>query len=157
MSRPHPLMTVPAARMARLLALLLVLLALAWPLAAGATAMDRDTLADPAQEAAARSLMNEIRCLVCQGESIADSNADYAADLRRLVRERVAAGDTPQQVRDYMVARYGDSILLKPPVKPVTWVLWAAPALFLGAGLLLALRLFRQARPGKDDAPEARS
>ncbi|MEX6724723.1 cytochrome c-type biogenesis protein [Parapedomonas caeni] len=137
--------------------LLTLLLALAWPLAAGATAMDRDTLADPAQEATARALMTEIRCLVCQGESIADSNADYAADLRRLVRERVAAGDTPQQVRAFLVARYGDSILLKPPVKPATWALWAAPALFLGVGLLLALRLFRQARPRAGDAGEDRA
>lgn len=119
---------------------------LMWP-AVALAAFDSETLADPQQEATARSIMTEVRCLVCQGESIADSNADYAADLRRLVRERVAAGDEPQEVKAYLVSRYGDWVLLQPPVKPETYLLWAAPVLFLGLGLLLVWRIFRRAEP----------
>lgn len=119
---------------------------LMWPTLALA-AFDAEVLEDPRQEAIARSIMTEVRCLVCAGESIADSNADYAADLRRLVRERVAAGDEPQEVKAYLVSRYGDWVLLQPPVKPATYLLWAAPVLFLGVGLLLVWRLFRQAKP----------
>lgn len=126
------------------LALLVALLM--WPVVAMA-AFDSETLPDPRQEAMARSIMTEVRCLVCQGESIADSNADYAADLRRLVRERVAAGDDPQEVKAYLVSRYGDWVLLQPPVKPETYLLWAAPVLFLGLGLLLVWRIFRRAKP----------
>ncbi|HEY4547759.1 MAG TPA: cytochrome c-type biogenesis protein [Pedomonas sp.] len=126
------------------LALLVALLM--WPAVAMA-AFDSETLPDPGQEAMARSIMTEVRCLVCQGESIADSNADYAADLRRLVRERVAAGDDPQEVKAYLVSRYGDWVLLQPPVKPETYLLWAAPVLFLGLGLLLVWRIFRRAKP----------
>jgi len=125
----------------RRLALLVGLLL--WPAVAFA-AFDAETLPDPKQEAVAQAIMVEVRCLVCQGESIAESNADYAADLRRLVRERVAAGDSPKEVKAYLVSRYGDWVLLKPPVKPETYVLWAAPVLFLGLGLLLVWRIFRR-------------
>lgn len=128
----------------RRFALLVVLLM--WPALAMA-AFDSETLPDPRQEAMAREIMTEVRCLVCQGESIADSNADYAADLRRLVRERVAAGDDAQEVKAYLVSRYGDWVLLQPPVKPATYLLWAAPVLFLGLGLLLVWRIFRKAKP----------
>ncbi|MGK2286967.1 cytochrome c-type biogenesis protein [Pedomonas sp. V897] len=128
----------------RRLALFLGLLL--WPAMAFA-AFDAETLPDPRQEEMARAIMTEVRCLVCQGESIAESNADYAADLRRLVRERVAAGDSPEDVKAYLVSRYGDWVLLKPPVKPETYVLWAAPALFLGLGLLLVWRIFRRRSP----------
>lgn len=131
----------------RLIALLAGLLL--WPMLALA-AFDAETLPDPQQEATARALMAEVKCLVCQGESIAESNADYAADLRRLVRERVAAGDSPEQVRAYLVERYGDWVLLKPPVKPETYLLWAAPLLFLAAGGVAAWRMFRRTRLKED-------
>lgn len=127
-------------RFALLVALLM------WPALAMA-AFDSETLPDPRQEALAREIMVEVRCLVCAGESIADSNADYAADLRRLVRERVAAGDDEQEVKGYLVSRYGDWVLLQPPVKPATYLLWAAPVLFLGLGMLLVWRIFRKAEP----------
>jgi len=94
-------------------------------------AVDEKPLADPAKEAMARALMKEIRCLVCQNQSIEDSNADLAKDLRLLVRERVALGDTPENVRAYLVDRYGDWVLLEPPVNQMTLLLWASPFLFL--------------------------
>jgi len=94
-------------------------------------AVDEKPLEDPAKEAIARALMKEIRCLVCQNQSIEDSNADLAKDLRALVRERVALGDTPENVRAYLVDRYGDWVLLEPPVNQMTLLLWASPFLFL--------------------------
>ena len=75
-----------------------------------------------------------MRCLVCQGESIDESSATLAADLRQLVREQIAAGKSDQQIKDFLVARYGDFILMKPPVQADTWLLWLAPFLVLGAG-----------------------
>lgn len=95
-------------------------------------AVDEKPIDDPAKEAIARELMKEIRCLVCQNQSIEDSNAELAKDLRMIVRERVAIGDTPENVRAYLVDRYGDWVLLEPPVKKSTWLLWASPFLFLG-------------------------
>ncbi|WP_262693573.1 cytochrome c-type biogenesis protein [Kordiimonas aquimaris] len=109
--------------------------------AAFAVAVDEKPLPDPVLEAQARSLMKEIRCLVCQNQSIEDSNADLARDLRAIVRERVALGDTPDNVRAYLVDRYGDWVLLKPPFNPSTYLLWASPLLALVA---LALLLFRR-------------
>src|SRR3546814_3061777 len=102
----------------------------------------------PALEVRARALSKEIRCLVCQSESIDTSNADLARDLRVLVRERLKAGDTDQEVRDYLVARYGDYVLLRPPMKLEAILLWFGPflALFLGAGVVLYF-----ARRGRDD------
>lgn len=108
-----------------------------------AGAGDDQPLPDPVAEQKARALMAEIRCLVCRGESIADSNADMAGDLRALVRQRIAAGESPRSIRRWLAVRYGDGILLRPPVKPVTWALWATPALLLVAGGLAAARLFR--------------
>lgn len=123
--------------MLRLFVLLLALLS-----TAPALAVDRP-LDDPALEHRALELQKQFRCLVCQNESIADSKADLAADLRRLVRERIAAGDSDDEVRAYLVARYGDWVLLKPPVKRETWVLWFGPAALLllaGLGVLLWYR-----------------
>jgi len=91
-------------------------------------------LPDPRQEASARALMDELRCLVCQGQSIADSDADLAGDMRALVRDRIAAGDDPRTIRAWLIERYGDWISFKPPVEPLTWPLWAAPILLLAAG-----------------------
>jgi len=102
-------------------------------------AVDEKPLEDPAKEAIARALMKEIRCLVCQNQSIEDSNADLAKDLRALVRERVALGDAPENVRAYLVDRYGDWVLLEPPVNQMTLLLWASPFLFL---VLVAAAVF---------------
>jgi cytochrome c-type biogenesis protein CcmH len=103
-----------------------------------------ETLPDPAQEARARSLQKEFRCLVCQGESIDESGAPLAADLRRLIREHIRKGESDAQIKDYLVARYGDFILMDPPLQANTYALWAAPLLVLliagGAGTLVVLR-----------------
>ncbi len=101
-------------------------------------------LEDPRQEAQAKALMETLRCLVCQGQSIADSDADMAGDMRSLVRERIAAGEQPEAIRAWLVERYGNWVSYKPPVAPVTWPLWAAPVLLLGLGLWLARGRFRR-------------
>ena len=116
-----------------------------------------ERLADPALEARARSLSRELRCLVCQSESIDDSNADLAHDLRVLVRERLKAGDSDAQVLDYLRARYGDYVLLQPPVERATWLLWFGPGavlalVVLGVGLAALRR--RPAPPVPLDAQE---
>jgi len=94
-----------------------------------------EMLKDPALEARAREIGQELRCLVCRNQSIDDSDADLAHDLRVLVRQRLVAGDTDQQVIDYIVSRYGDFVLLKPPFKYDTYLLWLGPGLVLLAGL----------------------
>ena len=102
-----------------------------------------EALADPALEARARDLSVDLRCLVCQNQSIDDSHAPLAKDLRLLVRERLAAGDSDEQVRTYLVQRYGDFVLLKPPLRIGTLLLWGAPLMVLLAGafgLVLASR-----------------
>ena len=108
-----------------------------------------ETLADPAQEARARALQKELRCLVCQGESIDESGAPLAADLRRLIREHIRKGESDAEITQYLVARYGDFILMDPPVQPDTYALWAAPFVVLllagGAGTLVVLRARRRA------------
>ena len=93
-----------------------------------------EKLSNPQQEARAVALQKQLRCLVCQGESLDESGAPLAADLRRLIRERIAAGDSDQAVKAYLVARYGDFILMKPPVNRETYLLWFAPFGFLLAG-----------------------
>jgi cytochrome c-type biogenesis protein CcmH len=103
-------------------------------------------LKDPALEARARAISQEIRCVVCQNQSIDDSAADLAADLRRLVRERLLAGDSDQQVRDFLVARYGDFVLLDPPLKPKTWLLWYGPAAIFLLALAATAIYFRRRR-----------
>ena len=104
-------------------------------------------LPDPRQEAEAKALMEELRCLVCQGQSIADSNAELAGDMRALVRQRIAAGERPEQVRKWLIERYGDWVSYRPPVEPLTWPLWAAPLLLLLVGAwLLRNRLVRRRR-----------
>lgn len=103
-------------------------------------------LPDPRQEAAARALMEELRCLVCQGQSIADSDAELAGDMRALVRERIAAGEQPEQIRSWLVERYGAWVSYRPPVEPLSWPLWAAPIVLLIAGGLLVRRKFGRRR-----------
>jgi cytochrome c-type biogenesis protein CcmH len=108
-----------------------------------------EILADPKLESRARDISAELRCLVCQNQSIDDSDAALARDLRLLVRERLKAGDSDTQVRDYLVARYGDFILLKPPFKTETLLLWLTPfaVLLAGAGALFALTRRRRQEP----------
>lgn len=101
-------------------------------------------LADPRQEAEAKSLMETLRCLVCQGQSIADSDAEMAGDMRALVRRRIEAGERPAEIRDWLVSRYGNWVSYNPPVEPLTWPLWAAPILLVGAGIFLARGRFRR-------------
>jgi cytochrome c-type biogenesis protein CcmH len=105
-------------------------------------------LPDPGQEAAATALMEQIRCLVCQGQSIADSDAELAGDMRAMIRTRIAAGERPEAVRGWLIDRYGAWISFKPPVEPLTWPLWAAPLLLLAAGLWLARRQIRRRAAG---------
>ncbi len=107
--------------------------------------------ADPALEARVMRVSSELRCLVCQNETIAGSNAELAVDLRNQVREMLRKGQSEQQVFDYMTARYGDFVLYRPPVKNTTLLLWYGPPLMLGAGLLaLWLLLRRRGRLGDD-------
>ncbi|MGH8196744.1 MAG: cytochrome c-type biogenesis protein [Steroidobacteraceae bacterium] len=119
----------------------------------GASAVAIDTgqrLQDPAQQARYERLIRDLRCLVCQNESVADSNAMLANDLRREVRELIVAGRSDAQIRAFMTERYGDFVLYRPPVKPRTWLLWSAPVLFLLGGLgVVAVVVLRRARAAR--------
>ena len=106
-----------------------------------------EQLPDALQEAQAKALMEELRCLVCQGQSIADSDAELAGDMRALVRQRIAAGEKPEQVRRWLIQRYGNWVSYRPPVEPVTWALWAAPIFLLFVGIWLLRKRFRRRRP----------
>ncbi|MGR9175040.1 cytochrome c-type biogenesis protein [Rhizobium leguminosarum] len=118
-------------------------------MAAPAFAVNPDeVLADPALEARARALSAELRCMVCQNQSIDDSNADLAKDLRLLVRERITDGDSDEAVLNYIVSRYGEFVLLKPRVAMKTVLLWGAPVLLVLAGGL-SLLVFARKRAGK--------
>jgi cytochrome c-type biogenesis protein CcmH len=132
--------------MTKILALLALML-----LAPAAFAVEpSERLADPALEARARTLSEQLRCLVCQNETIDESGAPLAHDLRVLLRERIAAGDSDAQAVKYLTDRYGDFVLLKPPVVPATYVLWFGPIavlLLAGVGALLYLRRRRAATP----------
>jgi cytochrome c-type biogenesis protein CcmH len=130
---------------------LAALLALA--VAAPACAIEpQERLTAPALEARARTLGQELRCLVCQNESIDDSNADLARDLRTLVRERLTAGDSDQQVLGFVTARYGDYVLLRPPIRAGTLVLWFGPVVLLVAAII-AMMLLRRHRAKAEPAP----
>lgn len=120
----------------------LVLVAL---MATPALALTVETpLPEPAQEARAQELFHEIRCVVCQGEAIADSPADVASDLRREIRLHIEKGDSDAAIKEYLVSRYGEVILMKPPVGRATLALWLGPWLLLAAALAAAWRYFRQ-------------
>jgi cytochrome c-type biogenesis protein CcmH len=105
-----------------------------------------EQLPDARQEAQAKALMEELRCLVCQGQSIADSDAELAGDMRAMVRQRIAAGEKPADVRAWLVERYGDWVSYRPPVEPMTWPLWAAPLVLLAIGAFLLRHRFRRRR-----------
>ncbi|HEY4344567.1 MAG TPA: cytochrome c-type biogenesis protein [Parvibaculum sp.] len=108
-----------------------------------------EKLTDPVLEARARDISKELRCLVCQNQSIDDSDADLARDLRRLVRDRIVAGDNDAQVLDFIVERYGQFVLLRPPFEPVTWVLWLGPLALLLVGAGGIALVFRRRLPEK--------
>ena len=127
-------------------ALLAALLAIGVLGAAGA-AEAPDAAADPALEARLLEITGELRCLVCQNQTIADSHADLAVDLRNQVREMLRRGDSREQIIAYMTARYGDFVLYRPPLKQTTWLLWFGPGLLLIGGLaILVVVLRRRAR-----------
>lgn len=131
-------------RAAALFAAVLLAGAAAPALAEPPPAPDRP-LTDPTQEARARALFGDIRCVVCQHESIADSPAGIAADLRGLVREQIAAGKTDDEIKADLLRRYGDYVLFQPPLRIGTWLLWFGPfALAAGAGVVLVLRARRR-------------
>ncbi|HRK23550.1 MAG TPA: cytochrome c-type biogenesis protein CcmH [Beijerinckiaceae bacterium] len=127
----------------------LAVLGLAGPVAALSPS---ERLADPAQEARAREISAELRCLVCQNQSIDDSDADLAKDLRRIVRERIAAGDSNSAVKSFLVARYGEFVLLRPTFSLHNALLWLLPVFALGAGVIVARRQFGNHRPVVDGA-----
>ncbi|WP_293941638.1 cytochrome c-type biogenesis protein [Sphingomonas sp.] len=102
-----------------------------------------EQLPDPHQEIQAQALMETLRCLVCQGQSIADSDADLAGSMRAMVRTRIAAGEKPAAIRVWLIQRYGNWVSFAPPVEPLTWPLWAAPLLLVLAGLWLVRNRFR--------------
>ena len=137
-----------------------ILAALLLTVAAAAPAFGvepQEQLADPALEARARELGQELRCLVCQNQSIDDSNADLARDLRTIVRERLKAGDSNAQVLDFVTARYGDYVLLRPPLRAGTLALWFGPVVLLFAAIaLLILRRRRPAEAAPLSAEESR-
>ncbi len=103
-------------------------------------------LPDPRQEARAKALMETIRCLVCQGQAISDSDAEMAGDMRSLIRTRIAAGESPESIRAWLISRYGEWVTYDPPLEPVTWPLWAAPLLLVLFGLFLARGRFKRRR-----------
>ena len=117
--------------------------AMLWLTIAPALAQEAQ-LADPALEQRARDLGREIRCVVCQSQSVADSDADIAQELRVLIREQIAAGKSDQEIRDYLVARYGDFVLFDPPFKGSTYVLWIGPFAILVLGAIGIAVFFRR-------------
>lgn len=134
----------------------LVAAALLWSFCSAALAVQPDEiLSDPKLEAKARTISAELRCLVCQNQSIDDSDAPLARDLRLLVRERLKAGDSQEGVIDFVVARYGEFVLLRPRFTSQTFLLWIAPLLLIAGGLFLAWRLFSRdrAEPAASPAP----
>ncbi len=134
-------------------ALLLLALFLIVPLPAHAVQPD-EMLQDPGLEARARAISEGLRCLVCQNQSIDDSDAPLARDLRFLVRERLKAGDSDQQIIDFIVARYGEFVLLNPRFKPHTLILWfATPAVFIAALLLIWIAYRRRKAAAQNLAP----
>ncbi|MEQ8508970.1 MAG: cytochrome c-type biogenesis protein CcmH [Rhodospirillaceae bacterium] len=106
-----------------------------------------EVLEDPVLEQRARALSQELRCVVCQNESIDDSNAELARDMRRLVRQRVTQGDSDEDVLSYMVERYGDFVLLRPQFKPQNYVLWFGPFVLLLCGAVVVRQYMRQQKP----------
>ena len=130
----------------------LFILTLLW--AAAAPAQEARPLAeDPVLEAEVMRIAHELRCLVCQNETIAASHADLAVDLRAQIRSQLREGKSEREILDYMVQRYGDFVLYRPPVKPTTWLLWAGPFVLLAGMLLMLWRLLKRRRAQAAPAP----
>jgi cytochrome c-type biogenesis protein CcmH len=124
--------------------------------ALGADSAPDRVLEDPAQEARARALQTALRCVVCQGQSIADSNAPLAADMRNLIREQIAAGRSDDEIKSFLVARYGEFVLMEPPLRGDTLLLWFAPALLvLVGGGIIAVTVLRARRRADEEGLEA--
>ena len=123
-----------------------LLVTLATPALAQQAPLADTQLSDPAQEAQAKALMETIRCVECQGQAIADSNADIAANMRSLIRQRIKGGESPARVRSWLIQRYGDYISYDPPLSGATWPLWAAPLILLAVGIAIARSSFRRKR-----------
>jgi cytochrome c-type biogenesis protein CcmH len=140
-------------RFAKIRCAWLLLIAL---LAGAAAAIDlQPAFEDPELEAQYQTLIREVRCLVCQNQTIADSTAPLAADLRREIRELFAAGQSREEIVQFLVDRYGDFVLYRPPLQPTTWALWGAPIVLCAIGLLVFVRVVRSRlrQPLDDDAP----
>jgi cytochrome c-type biogenesis protein CcmH len=141
----------------------LLVLFLALQIATSSYAGDATPLAeDPVVEQRLNVISEELRCLVCQNESLAGSRADLAMDLRREIRTLIKDGKTDAQIRDYMVSRYGDFVLYRPPVKPITWALWFGPFLLLIGAVVILVRMVRRsqrsaAAPALDAAQRAKA
>jgi len=132
------------------LLLLLLLSCMAFALATGAAQTAAD---DPAMEARLRNLSQELRCLVCQNETLADSRADLADDLRREIREQMKAGKSDQEIIGFLTQRYGDFVLYRPRVRPVTYLLWFGPFVLLVSGMLVLYRYVKQRRDSISEKP----
>ncbi len=130
-------------KMPTALVLLALLAMTAWAVPAGAVEPS-EILDDPLLELRARDISKNLRCLVCQNQSIDDSNAELARDLRVLVRQRLSAGDSDTAVIDYVVARYGDYVLLKPPLKAATYALWFGPLVIFAVGIAAMVLSYRR-------------
>jgi cytochrome c-type biogenesis protein CcmH len=130
----------------RVFSFLLLAATAAWTLAKEAA----PAAADPVLEERVTALASELRCLVCQNQTIADSNAPLAADLRNQVREKMRQGESDSEIVDYMVARYGDFVLYRPPLKLTTVLLWFGPLLLLAGGFVVLLRRVLRRRPAQD-------
>jgi cytochrome c-type biogenesis protein CcmH len=135
--------------MKRLLALLLLALAVA----SGWARQAQPLADDPAVEQRLISIAEEMRCLVCQNESLAASRADLAVDLRKELREQIRLGRSDEEIRDFMVSRYGDFVLYRPRVKPLTWLLWIGPFAFMIGGVVVLMMYLR--RRNRDSAQTA--
>lgn len=135
---------------ARIVALITVLLT-----APSGWAIDAElAFEDPAMNQRYRAMIREVRCLVCQNEAIADSNAPLAADLRREIRNLMEEGATDREITQFLVARYGDFVLLRPPMQPSTWALWGAPFILLAIGAVVFIRVLRtRTSQSLDDEP----
>ena len=136
----------------------LVIVMLAWAAPAGAVSSPAELMADPAQESRAEAIGQQLRCMVCQNESVEESEADLARDFRRIIRTRVAAGDSDRAIIAWMTARYGDFVRLRPPFNALTAALWGAPglALLVGGGAAFLARRRRAALPSSLSDEERR-
>ncbi len=132
----------------------IIALVLALAFAGGAYAVEpHEMLKDPVLEARARDVSKHLRCVVCQNETIDESNADIARDMRVLLRARILAGDTNEQVVAFMVSRYGDYVLLKPRFMPITYLLWFGPFIVLALGAFVVFRRLKGTRAAAGPAP----